>query len=77
MVINPAGASFLDWAIAVSQQLGLRGTTVTVDPEEEWHEWANRVMQLPQVSGQGSTARPGYFDDWLDWAYAFNQSVEY
>jgi hypothetical protein len=76
VIINPTGAEFFDWANAVSQQLGMHGPTVTLTPDMQWLDWAQRVMQLPQISSQGA-ARPDSYDNWLAWAYAFNQSVEY
>jgi hypothetical protein len=76
MIINPLGAEFIDWARAVSQQLGLRGDTVAVTPDMEWSDWASRILRLPQIAGQGA-ARPDHYNAWLAWAYDFNRSVEY
>ncbi len=76
MIINTAGAEFTDWAKAVSQQLGIRGNTVALEEGMEWKEWARRILRLPQIANQFPVS-PDYFDDWLTWANAFNQSVEY
>lgn len=76
MIINPNGMTFFDWATAVTQQLGFMGAVVTVTAQDSWIEWVNRILQLPQVSEQ-LVPRPGLFDDWLEWAGAFNRSVRY
>jgi hypothetical protein len=76
MIINTDGMSFVEWAQAVSFQLGLNGDNVQVDPAAPWQQWALRIMLLPQVTSQ-SVPRPDQFGDWTDWATAFNRSVRY
>jgi hypothetical protein len=74
--INQNNMEFLDWAAAVGQQLALNGMTLFLDPDEDWREWTYRLMMLPQIAKQNAP-RSIHFDDWREWASAFNQSVEY
>ncbi len=75
-MITPIGLMFFEWATAVNQCLAAYGDTVPVDPLDRWDDWASKTLLLPQVPG-ASVPRPGQFDDWRDWAHAFNRFVRY
>lgn len=76
MIINTEGMTFDAWAIAVTQQLAMHGDAVPADTDEDWKEWAYKVLLLPFIGNQRAP-RPGHFDSWRDWADAFNRAVDY
>lgn len=74
MNIDPVGMEFVEWSDYLGDMLSSFGPVPSVTDETEWQSWALAVVGLPGVASQ-NPPNPYTYDNWLDWAKAFNQVV--
>lgn len=72
-MIDPRGMTAIEWTDRMA--LLLPGVSpLKLDPGQDWKTWARHVIQYPSIS-QYNPPNPDRFDDWVEWASRFNQSV--
>lgn len=76
MIINPRGYTFQEWTDYVNDSLSRFGPVPRVDAPELWRDWAVAVCALGGISYQ-HPPNPYSYDDWVEWADAFNQAVKF
>jgi hypothetical protein len=69
MIPSPYGLSLNDWADQVTYELQSAGP-VPVLNGTEWHDWAERLLELNPTLQQAAPSPQG-FTDWQDWAARF------
>lgn len=51
------------------------GAVVRLDDADNWRDWAVRAISLSGLSSK-NPPNPYQFDDWLQWAERYNQTVQ-
>lgn len=77
-MIDPRGMKDArEWADFVTIPLNSIGVTPRrLDNAENWKSWAFNLIQSAQLAGL-FIPDPRFFDDWMEWAFRFNQAVNY
>ena len=75
MSIDPRGLSLIDWADSMAHLLPSDLNLIRLDNEDAWHRWGANIIESPTIAAQ-SPPRPYNFDDWREWAFQFNLTVD-
>lgn len=75
-MIDPGTMKLQDWADQMSLFLERYGIAGRLLNEARWQEWATQVVALPRIA-KYSPPQPQYYKDWRQWAYRFNQTVDF
>lgn len=75
-MIDPRGMrdarEWVDFVTLPLQQIGV--TPRRLDDPKNWKSWAFNVVQSAHLA-RFNPPDPRYFDDWMEWAFRFNQVV--
>lgn len=75
MILDPRGMGVIQWTDFLNLDIGVHGIVPRLDDATQWREWAAAVNLLPGISRQ-LPPNPYDFDNWIDWAFRFNDTVE-
>jgi hypothetical protein len=70
----PIGLQFRQWSDFIVHDLSPYGLVNYPGGENDWQDWAARVIQIPHVAAF-NPPNPYYFNQWQDWAQRFVQGV--
>lgn len=75
MILDPRGLSVIEWTDYINLDVGTQGIVPRLDDPDGWREWAAAVNLLPGIS-KHLPPNPYEYDDWMAWAFRFNETVE-
>ena len=74
-VTLPVGMELQDWANQVCLDLSASGAVINILVDgKQWQKWALSFMNQPDIS-RFNPPNPLEFQDWVDWANRFVQTV--
>lgn len=76
MIIDPIGYEVQEWTDYVGDELSSFGTVGKLLDPNEWQTWASAICNFSGIASQ-QPPNPWSYNDWLEWALAFNQVVRY
>lgn len=74
MNVDPRGMTVEDWAETMILPLSKLILPPRLVPPMTWKDWANQLIQLPEILALGPP-QPDKYQDWREWAFQFNQVV--
>lgn len=74
IVIDPRALDAKGWAQRMVPSLSAFGYVPIIHRDEQWREWGNVVVAIPQIAAL-HPPMPAMFKDWMPWAQEFNRSI--
>ena len=75
MSIDPRGLDVIDWTDSMALLLPSDFNLMRLDDEADWRRWGDNVVESSTIAAQ-SPPKPYNFDDWREWAFQFNLTVD-
>lgn len=77
-MIDPRGMKDVrEWADFITLPLNQIGVSPRqLEHTENWKSWAFNLIQSSQIAGF-DPPDPRMYNDWVEWAFRFNQAVQY
>lgn len=78
MIVDPSFMSPRDWADIVGSEIerSKRAIIGRMERVEDWQTWARLIVDVPAIAAD-NPPRPEDYEEFIDWARAFNNAVRY
>jgi hypothetical protein len=74
MITLPTGMNLMDWADQVTMDLENKVIPRKLMNVDNWQEWANQFLELPDIS-KNNPPDPYSYSDWKEWADRFCEVI--